>query len=393
MNTVKCYKFRLYPTKAQEALFLSFAGCRRFVWNWALARKQAVYKETGKSISSNDLCRELTILKKQPETAFLAEAPNASLQQALRDLDAAYSAFFAKRTRYPRFKSRKRTPHAFRFPEYAKVLQNAVQLPKIGRVKAVIHRQPEGVLKSATVKQEAGAWYVVFVAHVELPDVPATCSNPVGLDVGLESFVTLSDGEKVTPPKFYRKAEKKMARLQRQVSRCQKQSNRRQKAKARLARFHARVTNQRKDFLHNLSARIVREFDTLCIEDLNLNGLVKTKLAKSFSDAALGEFLQQLQYKAQWRGGQVVKVGRFYPSSKTCYTCGSKQALILSQRRWTCEGCGGQHDRDTNAAQNILREGLRTVAVMTTDTQNAHGAEVRPATVGTRRRSEKLCKK
>ena len=391
MLITRCYKYRLYPTATQEALFLSFAGCRRFVWNWALARKQAVYKETGKGLSYVELSRELTALR--AATPFLQECVRGSLTQTLRDLDTAFSAFFAKRARYPRFKSRKRTPHAFRFPESVKVLQNAVQLPKIGRVKAVIHREAEGTLKSATIKQEAGAWYVVFVAHVELPDVPATCQSPVGLDVGLESFVTLSDGEKVKPPKFYRKAERKLARLNRQLARCQKQSKRRAKAKERLARFHARVSNRRRDWLHRLSARLVRAHDTICIEDLNLKGLVRTKLAKSFTDAGIGEFLRQLEYKAEWHGGQVVKVGRFYPSSKTCHDCGNKQNLTLSDRRWLCVECGTLHDRDTNAAQNILREGLRIVAVMTTDTQNAYGAEVRPATAGTRRRSEKLCKK
>ena len=363
MLITRCYKYRLYPTATQEALFLSFAGCRRFVWNWALARKQAVYKATGQGIGFSALCAELVAFKKQPETAFLKECNAQVLQQSLMDLEKAFSSFFEKRARFPRFKSRKSCPAAFRFPQCATIDGQSVYLPKIGRVKAVIHRQPEGVLKSATVKQEAsGAWYVVFVSSLELPDVPATCNTPVGLDVGLESFVTLDNGEKVAPPRFYRKSERKLARLQRQVSRCQKQSKRRQTAKARLARFHARVANRRRDWLHHLSARFVREHDTICIEDLNLKGLTKTKLAKSFTDAALGEFLRQLEYKAQWNGGQVVKVGRFYPSSKTCHDCGNKQALTLSQRQWTCAGCGSRHDRDTNAARNILREGIARLA-------------------------------
>jgi putative transposase len=359
VQITRCYKYRLNPTKAQEAAFVQFAGCRRFVWNWALARKTTVYKETGKGIGFNALCLELTQIKKLPETAFLKESHSQLLQQTLRDLDAAFSSFFDKRARFPRFKSRKRSPHAFRFPQNVTIDGNGISVPKVGKVKAIIHRQPEGVLKSATIKQEAGKWYVVFVSHVKLPDVPVSCANPVGIDVGLESFVTVSNGEKVKPPKFYRKAERKLARLQRQLSRCEKQSKRRQKAKAKVARFHATVANRRNDWLHKLSARLVREHDTICIEDLNIKGLVKTKLAKSFNDAALSTFLRQLEYKAEWRFGQVVKVGRFFPSSKTCHECGGRAELKLSDREWLCGGCGILHDRDANAAVNILKEGLK----------------------------------
>lgn len=392
MQAVKSYKYRLYPTKEQESLFIQFAGCRRFVWNWALARKQEVYKATGKSISRFDLINEMVVLKQQPGTTFLKDCIAQSLQQPIIDLDKAFGEFFAKRARFPKFKSRKNTTPSFRIPQCAKVVNQSVCLPKIGYVKAVIHRQAEGTLKSATVKQEAGAWYIVFVAHVELPDVPATCNNPVGVDVGLESFVTLSDGQKVKPPKFYRKAERKLARLQRSFSRCKPQSHNRQKTKECLARHHARLANRRRDWLHNLSARLVREHDTICIEDLNLKGLVKTKLAKSFTDAGIGEFLRQIGYKSAWRCGQVAKVGRFFPSSKTCYTCGNVQSLTLSQRHWNCDGCGAPHDRDTNAARNILREGLqilKNVAVGTTETKNAQGGSVRPATAGSSRRTEK----
>jgi putative transposase len=362
MQLTKCYKFRLKPTAGQEAVFVQFAGCRRFVWNWALARKTAVYKETGKGIGYNALAAELVALKKLPETAFLKESHSQVLQQTMMDLDKAFGAFFDKRARFPRFKSRKRSPHAFRFPQNVTIDGQGISVPKVGRVKAIIHRQTEGVLKSATIKQEAGKWYVVFVAHVTLPDVPVSCSNPIGIDVGLESFVTLSTGEKVVPPKFYRKAERKLARLQRQVSRCEKQSKRRQKAKAKVARFHATVTNRRNDWLHKLSARLVREHDTLCIEDLNIKGLVRTKLAKSFNDAAIGTFLRQLEYKAEWNCGQVVKVGRFFPSSKTCHDCGARVKLSLSDRQWLCGACGVLHDRDVNAALNILCEGLQGIS-------------------------------
>ena len=397
MEVTRCYKYRLYPTREQEARFVQFAGCRRFVWNWALVRKQAHFKATGKGIGFHALCAELVTLKKQPETAFLRECHSQVLQQALLDLDRAFVAFFEKRARYPRFKSRKRTTHAFRITQNVTIGGQGVRIPKVGAVKAVIHRPTQGALKSATVKQEAGgAWYVVLVAHVQLPNVAPTCERPAGLDVGLESFVTLSSGEKVAPPRFHRQGERKLKRLSRALSRCQQQSRRRVKAKARLARHHSRVVNRRNDWLHKLSARLVSQHDTLCIEDLNLHGLARTKLAKSFSDAALSTFLRQLEYKARWSAGLVVKVGRYFPSSKTCHACGHVQALSLSDRAWTCQGCGSEQDRDVNAARNILTEGLKcwrlaatfakeNLAGGTPDSQNARGADVRPALEGSQR--------
>lgn len=363
MIATKCYKYRILPNAEQEARFRQFAGCRRFVWNWALNRKQAHFKATGKSIGYNALAGELVALKKQPETAFLKECQSQVLQQTLMDLDKAFGAFFEKRARLPKFKSLKRTPHAFRFPQCAKIEGQSVRLPVIGTVKAIIHREAEGVVKSATVKQEAnGAWYAVFVAHVELPDMLVSSDNPVGIDVGLESFVTLSTGEKVKPPKFYRSAERKLKRLSRQLVRCKAGGNRRAKAKQRLAKHHGKTAARRNDWLHKLSTRIIREHDTVSVEDLNIKGLVKTKLGKSFHDAALGSFLRQLEYKARWNGVQFVKVGRFFASSKTCFACGSKQVLTLSERQWECQSCGATHDRDGNASMNILAEGLRILA-------------------------------
>lgn len=359
----KSYKFRLKPTAEQEALFVQFAGCRRFVWNWGLQRKQEHYKATGKGIGYNALAVKMTELKKEVGTTFLGDCNAQVLQQSLMDLEKAFTAFFEKRARYPRFKSRKRTPHAFRFPQAVRIEDGAVKLPKVGRVKAVVHRPTEGVLKSATVKQEGdGAWFIVFVAHVEAPDVIPACTNPVGIDVGLESFATLSTGEKIRPPKFFRKGERKLKRLNRALARCRKQSSNRAKAKKRLAQHHQKVKNQRADFLHKLSAELVGRFDTVCIENLNIKGLARTKLAKSFNDAGLGGFLWQLGYKTLWHGGQVVKVGRFFPSSKTCHLCRYRAELTLKDRQWTCGGCGTSHDRDVNAALNILQEGLSLLA-------------------------------
>lgn len=386
MIVVKTYKFRLEPTPEQQTQFAQFAGCRRYVWNWALARKQEIYKETGKTLKYVDLAAELVALKKQPETAFLKKCHSQVLQQTLMDLDKAILAFFEKRARFPKFKSRKRTPHALRIPQNIVVVDGKVSIPKIGLVKARLHREREGTVKSATVKQEAdGHWFVCFVSHLEQPDVERLCDAPTGIDVGLESFLTLDNGKKVKPPKFYGKAERKLKRLQRQVSRSQKTSRRRAKRKQRLAVYHVRVRNLRNDWLHKLSTELIRLYDTLCIEDLNLCGLVKTKLAKSFNDAAIGAFVRMLEYKAEWYSRRIVKVDRFFASSKKCHCCPHKQQLELSARQWRCENCHTVHDRDINAAINILVEGLRILALGMRERLNANGENVRLAKVSSSR--------
>jgi putative transposase len=383
MQIVKCFRYRLSPTTEQEQQFLQFSGCRRHVWNWALHRKKAHYLEHKQNLTYNVLAGELVLLKKERE--FLKECHSQILQQSLMDLDSAFKAFFEKRAKYPKPKKKHVCPNAFRIPQNVFVVGGRVSIPKIGKVKAVIHRPLEGLVKSATVKQDSdGNWYITFVCHAELADKVPTFDNPVGIDVGLESFITLDNGEKVEPPKFFRKGQKKLKKLQQAVSRCPKGSQNRKKAKAKVARQHCKTRNKRNDFLHKLSKSLMERYDTFCIEDLNLKGLVKTKLAKSLSDASLGKFLRMLEYKAQWEGKTVIKVGRFFASSKTCHTCGHKQSLELSDRKWVCDGCGTFHDRDINASQNILSEGLRLVASGIGDTQNAFGGDVRLVTTSCR---------
>ena len=388
MDTTRCYKFRIDPTHEQEQFFVHFAGCRRYVWNWALSRKREVYKATGKGIGYNALAAELVKLKKT-DAPFLKECHSQVLQQTLMDMDKAFKAFFEKRARFPRLKSRKRSPHAFRIPQNVSVIDAMVSVPKVGLVKARVHRPMNGTIKSATIKQETdGHWYVVFVSHVELSNVPPSCDQPCGIDVGLSSFLTLDNGAKVEPPQFYRKGQRKLKRLQRKLSRCQKGSKNRAKAKARVARQHHKTASRRNDFLHKLSHGLVARYDALCLEDLNLSALVRTKLrghSKSWTDAALGDFGRMLDYKSLWSGGQMVKVGRWFPSSKTCHACLSIQHLDLSDRQWTCIKCGVVHDRDHNAAINILSEGLRLLAAGRADNSTASGEGVRLTTVSSPR--------
>jgi putative transposase len=384
MKLTRCYKYRLYPTAAQQMTLVQWAGCRRSVWNWALRAKQTHYQATGTSLGYSALAAALTELKRDADHLWLKDCVAQALQQVLMDLETAFTNFFEKRAKYPRFKTRKHTQHSLRFPQSVVVVNDCtISVPKLGLVKAAIHRSLDGVAKSATIKQDAtGAWWVVFVCHIDRPDGQATADHPVGIDVGLESFATLHTGHKVAPPKFYRRSERKLKRAQRRLSRAQKGSNNRKKARQRVAKIHQRIRNQRTDWLHKQALGIIRQFDTVCIETLNVRGLARTKLAKSFSDAAVSTFMQLLCDKAAWHGRRVVKVGRFYASSKTCHRCSEKATLTLSDRVWTCRSCGTTHDRDVNAAINILHEGLRIVAAGMTETQNAAGDAVRPAMAG-----------
>jgi putative transposase len=359
----KAYRYRLLPTPEQEGRFRQFAGARRWVYNFALARRIAHYKATGKSLSVTELCAELVLLKYQPETAWLREMDSQALQQAIRDLDKAFGAFFARRAKFPRFRSKKRETPTFRIPQRVTLVGDRLSIPKLGLVRLVLHRPLEGTLKSATFKQDAtGAWYVTLVVHFELDDTtlpPPAPERVVGVDVGLKDLAVLSDGRRVPAPSPYRRAERKLKRLQRHLSRCQRGSKNREKARVKVARQHQRVANQRADHLHTLSSRLVREHDGVVLEDLNVKGLSKTKMGKSVHDAAWAMLRFQLTYKARWQRKHLVVIGRFFPSSRLCAACGCINSdLTLADREWRC-GCGVSHDRDLNAARNIRDEGLR----------------------------------
>lgn len=362
----KVYRFRMRPNAKQGHALNRMAGARRFVWNWALARWKETYAATGKSISLKALSAELTALKSNPETAWLSECDAQALQQALDDLRRAFVNFFERRARHPRFKSRKRDQDRFRIPQRVKMADGKVYVPKVGWVRIRQSREIDGTTKSATFSREAdGHWYVSLTTEFEMPDVAVVVdpAKVVGIDLGLKDFVTPSDGSKPIPaPKFYRKAQAKIRRAQKAVSRRKIGSKRRDKAKKRLALAHRKVRDQRNDFLHKLSADLVGRYEAICIEDLNVKGLARTKLAKSFNDAAMGEFTRQLEYKCLWNRRVLVKIDRFFPSTKMCRRCGVlNDRLTLKDRAWDCD-CGARHDRDLNAACNILDEGLRLLA-------------------------------
>jgi putative transposase len=383
----KVYRFQVKATPAQAEQFYQMAGAKRYVFNWALARRKDHYAEHKEGLSAKVLSADLTALKKQPDAEWLKAVDSQLLQQALKDVDRAFQNFFDKRARFPRFKCRKRETPSFRIPQRVKVENGKVYVPKIGWVKVRQSQPVDCPTKSATFKRDAaGRWYVTLTAEFEMPDVPlplAKAEQVIGIDVGLKDFAVLSTLERVAPPKHYRLLERRLAKAQRRLSRRQKGSQNRDKARQAVAKVHLKIRNQRNDFLHKLTTSLVREHDGLCIEDLSLKGMAKTKLAKSVLDAALGEFRRQLEYKSVWNRKHLAVIDRWYPSSKLHMDCGAlNDALTLSDRTWLC-GCGETVDRDLNAAQNIRAEGLRMLeAAGHADSLNACGAGVRPRYLG-----------
>jgi putative transposase len=378
MKLRKVYRFRMRPTRCQEAGLYRMAGARRFVYNWALERRKSYYAEHGKGISQKQLSSELTALKSQPDTLWLREVDSQMFQQALRDVDRAFEAFFRKRNRFPRYRSKKAGHFAFRIPQRVIVDDGNVYVLKVGWVRIRQSREVAGNAKSATFKRDAsGHWYVSLTIEFEMPDVePSAPTNPVGVDLGLKDLFVLSDSCRVKAPRFARKADRKLRRAQKDLSRKERSSRRRERAKRRVARVHRKVSNQRSDFLHELTTNLTRKYDCICIEDLNNQALARTKLGRSILDAAFGEFRRQVRYKTAWSFKRCIEIDRFFPSTKACSECGAvNAALKLRDRIWVCS-CGAQHDRDLNAATNILAEGLRLLAAGQTERLNARGEPV-----------------
>lgn len=371
------FKYRIYPNESQRDQIARTFGCCRFVYNRALDVKKTAYSETGKSIATNDLIKMIPAWKRDPDTSWLAQVDSMALQQSIRDLDRAYKNFFRRvreggKPGFPKFKSRRHARQSYR-TNGGKVLdRNHIALPKLGTVRAKVSRPLQGRFMSVTVSLDAtGRYFATFLCtDVPTKNTPPATDREVGIDLGVETLATLSDGRKIGNPRHLKKYERKLAREQRRLSRRkgarrdEKPSDRYLKQRKRVARIHAKIADARTDALHKVTTMLADENQVLCMEDLNAKGMVRNHhLAKAVSDASFGEFARLLEYKCAERGRTLVKVGRFYPSSKTCSACGHRlDALPLSVRVWDCPACGAHHDRDVNAARNILAEGKRVLS-------------------------------
>jgi len=365
----RAYKFRVYPTREQESLIQRTFGCCRFVFNRFLAIREERYKEGGETVNYVACSRELTLLKS--ELIWLREPDKCALQNALKDLDTAFQNFFrgvktGQNVGYPTFKSKRDRHRSYRTNGSIHVEEKAVRLPKLGLVKCRISKKVEGRILSATVSQKpSGKYYVsLCCTDIEIEQLPKT-GSVIGVDVGIKDLITTSEGQKYDSARYIRDNEHKLAHLQRELSRKTKDSKRWEKCRLKVARLQERIAGQRSDALHKLTTELVRSYDTICIEDLNAKGMIRNhRLAKSIADASFGELRRQLEYKASWYGKSISVIDRFYPSSQLCSVCGEKNPATkdLNVREWICSNCGTMHDRDTNAAVNILNEGLRLLA-------------------------------
>lgn len=370
----KAYRYRLYPTTEQEQLLRRTMGCVRLVYNRALSARTEAWYEKQERIDYVMTSSMLTGWKKQEDLDFLNDVSCVPLQQSLRHLQKAFTNFFDGRAKYPNFKKKHNggsaefTKSAFRWKD------GQLFLAKCSEPLPIVWSQelPDGCSPSTvTVKLSAsGQWHVSLLVNTDIAELPRI-NKAIGLDVGITSLIATSDGDKITNPKHFKRLKKKLKRAQKSLSRKQKGSRNRQKARIKVARVHRQISDSRKDFLHKLTTQLVRENQTIVVEDLAIKNMVKNhRLALAISDASWGELIRQLAYKCQWYGRELIKIDRWFPSSKRCGNCGHiVDRLPLSIREWECPRCGMNHDRDINASKNILAAGL-AVSVC--------GANVRP---------------
>ena len=374
----RTYKFRIYPSKEQQAILARYFGSVRFVYNHFLAERKQQYEETQHSDDYYKQAKSLTELKKQEEYSWLKEINSQTLQHALRHLETAYVNFFRGTAKFPNFKSKK-NKNSFSVPQNCSLSSGRIYIPKFKEgIRIKEHRKVKGIVKSMTISLTPTGKYYVSILTEELYEAIQKTNESVGIDLGLKDFVITSEGKKYKNHRYIKQCEKELAMAQKHLSRKQHGSNSYEKQRRKVAKIHEKISSCRLDMQHKVSTDLVRKYDIICLEDLNIKGTVKNhRLAKAINDASWGQFVSMLTYKAELNDKQVIKIDRWYPSSKTCHNCGwVNEGLKLSDRQWVCPHCGEIIDRDVNTAKNILSEGIRKISVGHTDYTDGDGVRL-----------------